>query len=360
MERKLKERYLYTPLDRLEAPAQVAAAEVRIEAVACLFEGNAPAPAETPVPKEWENDPLLADNLGARSAQGFRLTVPQGTDASGIIEIDFDYPASYDSAAKIFLRSSIRIENQAEARIVLRHRPASNRHSVINHLLRIEAGNGSSLQLAEVCETRATLFSTVLIGQEEKSQLKYTTADLDNDLLRRNTLILLHEPECECTLSGLYIADGEQHTDNHVEMLHLAPHCTSHQLFKGIVGGAASGAFTGHILVAPDAQKSDATLQNHNLLRGGDATVDTRPQLEIYADDVQCSHGATVGRLDEQAVYYMRQRGISLEAARRLQTEGFAAEVVDTIEIDDLPRLLRKKIAQRLENKTAGVPENSR
>ena len=135
----------------------------------------------------------------------------------------------------------------------------------------------------------------------------------------------------EANIYGAYLCGADERVKIAVDMHHMVPHCSSRQLFKGIAGGAAKVDFYGKIIVAQDAQKTEAYQENHNLLISDDAKVDTKPQLEIYADDVKCSHGATIGRLNEEEQFYMRSRGITLEDARVLQMISFISPVLDNI-----------------------------
>ena len=141
-------------------------------------------------------------------------------------------------------------------------------------------------------------------------------------------------PGAHASLDGLYLVEGSQHADTQLQVRHAAPHCTSHELYKGILDGSARAVFNGRIIVDPDAQKTDAIQSNRNLLLSKGALVNSNPQLEIFADDVRCTHGSTVGRLDEDAVFYLRSRGLDRAAAESLLTYAFAAEVVQTIPVD--------------------------
>jgi Fe-S cluster assembly protein SufD len=148
--------------------------------------------------------------------------------------------------------------------------------------------------------------------------------------------VLLDAEGADCTLNGLYLVDGTRHVDNHTAIDHTKPHGTSRELYKGILDGKSRGVFNGKVVVRPDAQKTDAQQTNRNILLSEDATIDTKPQLEIFADDVKCAHGAAVGQLDPQAVFYLRSRGLSPAAARRLLTYGFASEITSQIPIEPL------------------------
>ncbi len=152
----------------------------------------------------------------------------------------------------------------------------------------------------------------------------------------------------ECTLDGLYLGEGTEHIDNHTMIDHAAPHCPSRELYKGILSGAARAVFNGRIIVRPGAQKTDAKQANRNLRLSGRAAVHTRPQLEIRADDVKCTHGATIGRLDADALFYLRSRGIGEAQARALLIRSFAAEVVGRVPVESLRAALESELLSRL------------
>jgi len=149
-------------------------------------------------------------------------------------------------------------------------------------------------------------------------------------------------PGGECTLNGLYRGDGRQFIGNHTLIDHALPHCASHELYKGILDGKARGVFNGKIFVRQDAQKTDAKQTNKTLLLSDDATINAKPQLEIYADDVKCTHGATVGQLDEEATFYLRSRGVGLAEARALLTYAFANDIIDRIKVESIRDRLRQ------------------
>ena len=143
-------------------------------------------------------------------------------------------------------------------------------------------------------------------------------------------------PGCEATLNGLYLVGGRQHVDNHTRIDHLAPHGTSHEYYRGVLDGASRAVFNGKVIVHPGAQKTNAHQANHNLLLSRDAEVDTKPQLEIYADDVKCTHGATIGQLDDAQIFYLRSRGIEEVMARSLLVHAFAHDVIERIRVASL------------------------
>ena len=166
-------------------------------------------------------------------------------------------------------------------------------------------------------------------------------------LSRTNIYTKLAGTGGEARLNGLYVLDGQQHADHQTYVEHLAEACASRELYKGVLDGASHGVFNGKVYVHPIAQKTDGKQTNNVLLLSERAQVDTKPQLEIFADDVKCTHGATVGRVDETALFYMKSRGINKELARRLLTYAFAAEVLETIEIDRVRQELERATLHR-------------
>jgi Fe-S cluster assembly protein SufD len=176
------------------------------------------------------------------------------------------------------------------------------------------------------------------------------TITLAGSLVRNDLRVVLNGEGSECSLNGLYVLDAKQHVDNHTEIEHCMPHAKSHELYKGILSGHSRGVFNGKILVHKDAQKSDARQTNKNLLLSENAMVNTKPQLEIHADDVKCSHGSTVGQLDRDALFYLRARGIGLRDAQSLLSYAFASEVVGKVQIAPM----RARLDDYLLNKFRG------
>jgi len=168
-------------------------------------------------------------------------------------------------------------------------------------------------------------------------------------LLNRNDIgVRLGGEGIESTINGLYICDGRQHIDNHTAIDHAMPHCNSFELYKGVMAGRSTGVFNGKIFVRQDAQKTDSKQTNQNLLLSDDAQIDTKPQLEIYADDVRCTHGATVGHLDNEAIFYLQSRGIARAEAQSLLVNAFASDVLGHVKAEDLREKLEAELHDRL------------
>ncbi len=185
------------------------------------------------------------------------------------------------------------------------------------------------------------------VNMARDSYQHLTTVTLGGALVRNNLHIRLDDVNINSYLNGLYVLNGDQVVDNHTLVDHAMPNCYSNELYKGIIDGRATGVFNGKIWVRPDAQKTNAYQSNKNLLLSNTASMNTKPQLEIFADDVKCSHGATTGQLDDEALFYLRSRGISEETARTLLNHAFAADVIEQIENEEL----RASLMQLLELK---------
>jgi Fe-S cluster assembly protein SufD len=188
---------------------------------------------------------------------------------------------------------------------------------------------------------------TVQVRQARDSTLHSFSFAVGGSLARTNIYTSLDGDGATCTLNGLYLADGTQHIDNQTVIEHIAPNCPSHEIYKGVLDGRSHGVFNGKVYVHPEAQKTDGKQSNNNLLLSPTARVDTKPQLEIFADDVKCTHGATVGRLDEMAMFYLNSRGLGRETARTLLTYAFAADVLETIALEPVRQELEKMVLSR-------------
>lgn len=193
----------------------------------------------------------------------------------------------------------------------------------------------------------------VRLGRD--ASFRSTSVSLGAALSRNDIVATLEGDGSSCTLNGLYLVSGAQHVDYHTTLDHAAPHGTSRELYKGILAGRARGVFDGGVIVRSGAQKTDSKQTNRNLLLSVDALVDTKPQLEINADDVKCAHAATIGRLDETSLFYLRSRGLDLREARRLMVQAFAAEVTGCVSVDPLRSAVREAIAGPIEGLLASA-----
>ena len=215
----------------------------------------------------------------------------------------------------------------------------------------IVLGEGASLDHVVVQRegSGTSLLATRSVRLAESSRYRAQTISLGGGLSRHDIRVELEGSNAEASLDGLYLTDERQQAETHLTMRHRVPDCQSHQLYKGVLGGRSRAAFTGRIIVDQDAQRTDATQSNRNLLLSESATANSNPQLEIFADDVRCTHGSTVGRLDDEAVFYLRSRGIGVQEARRLLTVAFAGEILDRVGDETLREDLRSEVEGRLD-----------
>ena len=192
----------------------------------------------------------------------------------------------------------------------------------------------------QVCNTYAY--------QGRDSKFTINTATLGGSIVRNKLHIKLDAENCKTHLYGLYIADEKQLVDNHTAVIHARPHSNSNQLYKGIIGGKAHAVFNGKIFVEKDAQKTNAYQSNKNILLSNDAVINAKPQLEIFADDVKCTHGATTGQMDEESLFYLRSRGINEVHAKALLNKAFASDILGNITIESLREMVARETEKKL------------
>ncbi|HEY4800729.1 MAG TPA: Fe-S cluster assembly protein SufD [Bacteroidia bacterium] len=221
---------------------------------------------------------------------------------------------------------------------------------IVNSHTDISVGENARIRyyrLQNECKN-AALISSICVAQEKNSHFDTNTISLENDFVRNNLDISLNGENCESHLNGLFITDGTQHIDNHSCVYHGQPNCQSNQLYKGILGGKSTGVFNGKIFVERDAQKTNAYQSSKNILLSDDSTINTKPELEIYADDVKCSHGSSTGKIDQEALFYLRARGLGEASAKILLLHAFASDVLNTIRDEELKNYLTELIEKNL------------
>ena len=217
-------------------------------------------------------------------------------------------------------------------------------------LLKVDAAEDSSLQLYRLqgMNTPSEHITTTQVAMQQGAQLRMNTITLGGGHVRNNIEIRMHGEHCHVEADGLYLIDREQQCDNYIFVEHAKPNCYSRELYKGIVDDSARARFNGHVLVQDGATKTEAFQTNRNILLTDKAHVDTRPFLEIYNDDVKCSHGSTIGQLDEQAMFYLQTRGISQRTAITMLSYAFCDEVIRAIELAELRDIVGDMVKKRL------------
>jgi Fe-S cluster assembly protein SufD len=247
------------------------------------------------------------------------------------------------------LRHRIRLARGVEATILLDIRSA-DAETLSTQVAEIEVGAGARLRLIRIqdCGAHGVELSRTEVTVRRDAAFEYVGLDLGGRLARHDLNVRLSEPGAQTELSGVYAPAGRTHADTHTRILHLAPHCRSRELFRGLVMDEARAIFNGKIVVARNAQKTDSEQHVASLLLSPKAEVDAKPELEIYADDVKCAHGATCGQLDGSAIYYLRSRGLDLATARNLLMFTFAREALSKAPGETLQRELQQRLLARL------------
>ncbi len=241
-------------------------------------------------------------------------------------------------------------EEASSAKVVICDHTLSQKRFLTNSVTEVHVGASAVVEMVRMQNehNEAAHITSDYVRQEEKSHFTSNTITLHGGLVRNNINVVLAGEHCENHSYGLFLTDRQQHVDNHTFVDHAVPNCMSNELFKGVLDDKSTAAFNGSILVRRDAQKTQAFQASNNLLLTGEARVYTKPQLEIYADDVKCSHGATVGQLNEDALFYMQARGIGKRDAQLLQLFGFAHEVVQKVSIEPLRESVAELVGKRL------------
>ena len=293
--------------------------------------------------------PLAALN-GALAQDGVRVRIPANTDVEHPIHLVFVSSSRIDPVVS---SPRIVIEAGAGSRAVVVQDHVSverGQPHFTNAVTEVRVAANARLDLAVLQREDDGTFhaSNLAVEQGRDSRFASHVITLGGKLVRNDLTAVLAEPGAECTLNGLYLGTGDRLVDNHTLVDHAVPHGTSHELYKGVLTDASRGVFRGRVLVRPDAQKTDASQQNPNLLLSDATEIDTKPQLEIYADDVKCSHGSAIGQIDEDALFYLRARGIGQRDARALLTRGFAGEILTALPGAALAEALTADFSERV------------
>jgi len=281
---------------------------------------------------------------------GAFIYVPAGETMPQPIQLLYVSTAK-DDGATAHSRNLIVAEKGSQVTVIESFASLSDASYVTNSVTELVAAENAIVEHLKFQDEsqRAFHIATVAACFGHASKVVTHSIALGAKLSRTNIYATLAGAGLECILNGLYVTRGDQLADHYMVVEHAQPHCASHEYFNGILADKSKGVFHGRILVRPGAQKTDAKQTNKNLLLSDDATVDTKPQLEIYADDVKCTHGATIGQLNDESIFYMRARGIGLETARRMLIHAFAGEIIDRVRCEPVREELDKLVWERLE-----------
>ncbi len=283
--------------------------------------------------------------------EGAFLSVPAGTLVETPIYLIY-VSTSVDHPYAAHPRNLLLLGANSEVKLVETYLGEPSAVYFCNPLTELVAGQGSVVDHYTVQAEGAKGYhiGTLRTWQERNTALRLASFDIGGSLVRHNLTVTLDGEGGNALLHGLYLGAEEQHLDNHTRIEHVKPHCDSRELYKGILTDSSRAVFHGRIVVSKGAQKTDSKQTNNNLLLSNEALVNTKPQLEIYADDVKCTHGATIGRLEEEALFYLRSRGIGQREAANIMIYAFASEVIAQLRIGDLRNHLDKFLFDWLGN----------
>lgn len=299
--------------------------------------------------KALPQDDSLASVNTAFAKEGAFIRIKKNQTVDKPVQIVF-FATEHPTEVMLQPRNMVVVEENAEVNIVERHQSLSSKPVLTNSATEIFAEANSRLNYYKVQNDNleASLIDTTAVKQYRGSNVSINTFSFGNKFVRNNLNFHLEEEHTESHMNGITIIGENQMVDHHTLADHKMPNCISNELYKGIYDANAHGVFNGKVMVHPDAQKTNAFQQNNNILLTDKAAVDTKPQLEIFADDVQCSHGCTVGQLDEDAMFYLQSRGIPEKEAKALLLYAFANEGLKDVKIPELRKKLNKQIASKL------------
>jgi Fe-S cluster assembly protein SufD len=281
------------------------------------------------------------------TTSGFTITVDKNSIIEKPIEILF-----FNTVENNFTqyRNTISVEENSEVKFVERIQNIGCDSSFVNNFTQINCDKNTNVEYNKIQNNTANskLIDTMDVYQKQDSTCNINTLIFGGSFTRNNLNFEQNGTNCESNMNGVSILTDSQFADNHTFVDHRSAQCRSNEMYKGVYMDKSKGVFNGKIMVRQDSQKIDAFQSNNNLLLSEDATIDSKPQLEIYADDVKCSHGCTIGQLDEDALFYMRSRGIGITEAKAVLTYAFASEAINNISVEKVSLLAKKLLSKKL------------
>ena len=294
----------------------------------------------------------------ALAVDGAYLHIPDGVVLDRPIQLLFVATVPESSTPTMsHVRSLIVAGDRSQARIVETYAGPTGASYFTNAVTEIFVGEGAVVDHYKVQQESLEAFhvASMHVHAGRSANFSSHSFSLGGQIVRNDVVAVLDGEGAEVTLNGLYLADGNRLVDNHTSIDHAKPHCPSHEIYKGILGGKARAVFNGKIVVRQDAQKTDAKQTNRALLLSDDASINTKPQLEIFADDVKCTHGAAIGQLDEDAIFYLRARGLTYFEARDMLIHAFAGDILDRVKIEPLRLVLEGELYAQLAKDLAEI-----
>ena len=285
----------------------------------------------------------------AFSHEGAYIHIPKNIQVDKPIQI-LHFSTGENESLMFQPRNLIVVDENSQVEIIERYQSITNNNVLVNSVSEIYVNKKSNVKHYKIQNDKksSSLIDNTFVSQEHSSSYNLHTFSFGGDLTRNNLNIFQNDQRIESTINGITIIDDEQHVDHNTLIHHKEPNCTSHQDYKGIYGGRSVGVFNGRVLVEKEAQKTNAFQANNNVLISDKASINTKPQLEIFADDVRCSHGCTIGQLDNNALFYLRSRGIPEKEATALMMFGFANKVLTSVQNQEIKSMINKIIASKL------------
>ncbi len=319
----------------------------------CLMSAALSKPKYRLVIENYFNKIAPKDGLSslntAFSAEGAYIHIPKNKLVEKPIQI-LHFSTGNEAALMLQPRNLVVVDENSHVQIIERHQSLTDNPVLTNSVTEIFANKRAIVDYYKIQNDRetASLIDSTFINQKQESIAKVHTFSFGGKITRNNLNFYQNGERIDSTMKGITIIGNKQHVDHNTLVHHIEPNCESHQDYKGIFGDSATGVFNGKVLVEKEAQKTDAFQANNNILLSDKATINTKPQLEIFADDVKCSHGCTIGQLDESAMFYLRSRGIPEKEARGLLMFAFSNNVLDSVKIPEIKNRITKIIANKL------------
>ena len=285
----------------------------------------------------------------AFSNEGAFIHIPKNKFVEKPVQI-IHFSTSNESSLMFQPRNMIIVDENSQVQIIERHQSLSENRVFTNSVTEIYAEKKSIIDYYKIQNDnlQSSLIDNTYVNQERNSAFSMHTFSLGNELIRNNLNISQNDQFIETTIKGVTIIGDQQHVDHNTLINHNKPNCNSHQDYKGIYNNKSTGVFNGRVMVKKEAQKTNAFQSNNNVLLSDKATINAKPQLEIYADDVKCSHGCTVGQLDKNALFYLKSRGIPQKEATALLMYGFANNILESVKIPEIKTRINHLIANKL------------
>lgn len=317
----------------------------KLESLADLLDTSADLP-QTLFDREQEYTVFSALNT-ALTTDGAVLQLAPGVMLEKPVYLLF---VASGRGTAVYPRNIFILGEGAHATVIEHYFGMLEAHNFTDAVTQISIGPGSELRHCKLVQEGKDAFHVAGIHAEQAAGSRFVSHSfaLGGRLVRNDITSRLNGAECRCSFDGLYLLDGKQHADHHTRIDHLAPSCTSREYYRGILDGESRGVFNGKVVVHPGAVKTDAHQSNRNLLLSRQAEIDTKPQLEIFADDVKCTHGATVGHLDDDSLFYLRSRGVDEDSARSLLIYGFANDIIGHVEVPAMRTRIEHLVLDRL------------